>query len=306
MININKYLEDGYLVVPNIISTSEADEISEDIIKICRGVYPCSMDFYNHFENWKDEDILNFIGNLRWPHTVSPVIRHYMKHKNIKKYLQELPGAHLYGWNGKVKCMLSQLFSRPPDSNGQAWHQDEYWIPTRDRSVTAIWIALEDVTVDNGCLWVIPKSHKDGIVYPMRKKTKDECNYWDEADVCYNFPNEETKIPIEMKKGDAAFWNGYTIHGSFKNTTEDSYRRALVFHYMNSSTQLIWKSKGNDPDAEYAYSDTNKYPEPVNDCREVEQIIGEDPLWWKPTYNNDKMVAMTIEDIKKENEKITK
>tara|TARA_Y100001963_G_C6742382_1_gene429675 strand:- start:587 stop:1501 length:915 start_codon:yes stop_codon:yes gene_type:complete len=302
-VDVKKYLEDGYLVVSNILSSSEVDEVTSDIIKIARGEYPCKLNMRNHYEGLSDNFILRDINNIRWPHTISPVIQKYMKHKNICNVLDKIVGSHLYNWNGGTKSMLSQLFCRSPKSVGQAWHQDEYWIPTRDRSMTGVWIALDDVTIDNGCMWVIPKSHKEGIVYPMRKKTKEECSHWDEADVCYNFPNEETKSPAEMKKGDAIFWNGYTVHGSFKNTTEDLYRRALVFHYMNSSSQLIWKSKGNDPDVEYVYNDENEYSEPVNDCREVVQITGEDPLWWKPTYNNDKCVIMTQEEIERLNKK---
>jgi ectoine hydroxylase-related dioxygenase (phytanoyl-CoA dioxygenase family) len=47
-------------------------------------------------------------------------------------------------------------------------HQDEYYIPTRDRSLCASWIALDDATIDNGCLWVIPGSHRQGVIWPMK------------------------------------------------------------------------------------------------------------------------------------------
>jgi hypothetical protein len=43
---------------------------------------------------------------------------------------------------------------------GQAWHQDETFIPTPDASLCGVWIALDDATVDNGCLWVQPGSHR--------------------------------------------------------------------------------------------------------------------------------------------------
>ena len=59
-----------------------------------------------------------------------------------------------------VKAMQSMLFIKAEGKPGQAWHQDEYYIPTRDRSLTAAWIALDDATVENGCLWVLPGSHR--------------------------------------------------------------------------------------------------------------------------------------------------
>ncbi|WP_431936028.1 phytanoyl-CoA dioxygenase family protein [Micromonospora sp. RP3T] len=51
-----------------------------------------------------------------------------------------------------------RLFPKAEGRPGQAWHQDELFVPTRDRSPTAAWIALDDARVDNGCLWAPPGS----------------------------------------------------------------------------------------------------------------------------------------------------
>jgi hypothetical protein len=59
------------------------------------------------------------------------------------------------------------MFMKGPGKPGQAPHQDEFFIPTRDTSLCASWIALDDVTVDNGGLWVIPGSHCHKTLYPM-------------------------------------------------------------------------------------------------------------------------------------------
>jgi ectoine hydroxylase-related dioxygenase (phytanoyl-CoA dioxygenase family) len=56
------------------------------------------------------------------------------------------------------------LFIKSEGKPGQAWHQDELFIPTRDRSLAAAWIALDDATVENGCLWVLPGSHARGVL----------------------------------------------------------------------------------------------------------------------------------------------
>ena len=69
-----------------------------------------------------------------------------------------------------VKAMQSMLFIKSEGKPGQAWHQDEFFIPTRDRSLTAVWIALDDATVENGCLWVLPGSHRRGVIYPAREQ----------------------------------------------------------------------------------------------------------------------------------------
>jgi ectoine hydroxylase-related dioxygenase (phytanoyl-CoA dioxygenase family) len=68
-----------------------------------------------------------------------------------------------------VKAMQTMLFIKSEGKPGQAWHQDEHFIPTRDRSLAGVWIALDDATIENGCLWVLPGSHAPGVLYPDRE-----------------------------------------------------------------------------------------------------------------------------------------
>src|SRR5437762_1510431 len=84
-----------------------------------------------------------------------------------------LIGAHLPYWDGSVKAMQSMFFTKPPGYPGQAWHQDEIYIPTRDRTLCGAWVALDDATIENGCLYVIPKSHRSGYLYPQHPHTRD-------------------------------------------------------------------------------------------------------------------------------------
>src|ERR671910_2231550 len=82
--------------------------------------------------------------------------------------------------------MQSMLFLKAGGKPGQAWHQDEAHIPTRDRSLTGVWIALDDATVANGCLWVIPGSHRAGVLYPVRPP--DDARF-DGTPEAYGFPH---------------------------------------------------------------------------------------------------------------------
>ncbi len=100
-----------------------------------------------------------------------------------------------------VKAMQSMLFVKAEGKPGQAWHQDEFFIPTRDRSLTAIWVALDDATVENGCLWVLPGSHQAGVIYPERQIDDARFDCTTEA---YQFPyRDEDSVPIEVAAGSA-------------------------------------------------------------------------------------------------------
>src|SRR5690606_1066450 len=96
-----------------------------------------------------DSEVLKKYVAIHFPHKISPVIREFLSHEKVTDILTGVVGPN-------VKCMQSMLFVKAPGKRGQSWHQDEYYIPTRDRSLIGAWIAIDDATVDNGCLWIIP------------------------------------------------------------------------------------------------------------------------------------------------------
>src|SRR5678815_1023233 len=99
--------------------------------------------------------------------------------------------------------MQTMLFVKPPGFQGQAWHQDELYIPTRDRSLIGAWIAIDDATTENGCLYVIPGSHRSGYLYPQHEHTCRE--EWDFAPLSYGF-DESSKVAVEVKAGSVVFF----------------------------------------------------------------------------------------------------
>ena len=137
-----------------------------------------------------------------------------------------------------VKAMQSMLFIKSEGKPGQAWHQDELFIPTRDRSLTAAWIALDDATVENGCLWVLPGSHRRGVLYPDRDH--DDSRFDCEVEA-YDFPyRDEDAVAVEVSAGSVVVFNGYLLHMSLPNSGRHGLRRALVNHYMRAESLLPW------------------------------------------------------------------
>jgi ectoine hydroxylase-related dioxygenase (phytanoyl-CoA dioxygenase family) len=168
-----------------------------------------------------------------------------------------------------VKCMQTMLFIKSEGRPGQAWHQDEYFIPTRDRSLTAAWIALDDATVENGCLWVIPGSHAAGVLYPEREHDDERFDCTVEA---YGFRyREEDAVPVEVPAGTAVLFDGHLLHRSLPNTGAHGMRRAFVSHYMRAESLLPWFP----PEPGGAVAST--------DFRDVLLVAGEDPYAFKGT-----------------------
>lgn len=261
--DVARFVEDGYFVAPGVLKPFEIERLLTDAVAIARGKYP-SDKITPVAADLSDEAVLEQLLCIHQPHSLSPVILEFVKHATIAGMLSQLVGAHLAHWDGSVKCMQSMLFIKAPDAPGQAWHQDEVYIPTRDRSLCGAWIALDNATVDNGCLWVLPGSHRNGYLYPQR--THDRSGEFDFADESYGF-DDDAEVPVEVEAGSVVFFNGYLLHRSKKNRS-GGYRRALVNHYMNAWSLLPWEvGEGARP--------------ATADVRGVVPVAGCDPYAWK-------------------------
>ena len=260
---VKSFVEMGYLAVPDLVVPEEIEELRRDAAKLARGGYP-NEGSESLPTVLGDEEALQNILCIHQPHFVSPVMQNYVKHRKICGALSQLSAAHLPYWDGSVKCMQSMLFVKPAGFQGQAWHQDEIYIPTRDRSLIGAWIAMDDATVENGCLWVLPGSHRPGYLYPQRNHNNpDEFDFSQES---YGF-DDSGEIPVPVKTGTVVFFNGYLLHRSRKNRGE-VYRRVLVNHYCNAWSLLPWGLR----DGEH----------PANaDRRCIVPVAGVDPYAWK-------------------------
>lgn len=265
--DVQFFVENGYFVAPDLVTSEEVEELRQDTVAVARGKYPCES-LQPVSDTLSDDDVLRTILCIHQPHYISPVMEKYVRHPKICGVLSQITAAHLPYWDGSVKCMQSMLFVKPPEFQGQAWHQDEIYIPSRDRSLIGAWIALDDATVENGCLWILPQSHRSGYLYPQRAHNNpDEFDFGAES---FGF-DESAEIPVEVKTGSVVFFNGYLLHRSRRNRSR-IYRRVLVNHYMNAWSLLPWSIKEGE--------------HPANaDRRCVIPVAGTDPYAWKG-YDN--------------------
>jgi len=263
-VDIQSYRENGFLVIEGLVSSRDVEAMRADAVKICRGGYPHEK-LPPLPQDLPDEEVINRFLCIHQPHKISPLMREMVAHPGIAEVLSQIIGPN-------VKCMQSMLFIKPPKYPGQAWHQDEIYIPTRDRSLTGGWIALDDATQENGCLWVIPGSHQTGYLWPQREHNNRMEFDW--AGESYGF-DESAEIPVECPAGSVVFFNGYLLHRSFKNRL-NRYRRVLVNHYMNAYSLLPWEAST---------------PEGVHcaaaDFRDIVMVAGEDPYAWKGTTRKE-------------------
>jgi len=249
---VEGYRDNGYVTLDNVLTAGELDLVKREAIEICRGRRGEIAGMFTGEETTDDDNVMARTLCIHFPHKTSELLRGHLAQPRITGVLKNLIGPN-------VKCMQSMLFIKAAGKPGQAWHQDEAFIPTRDRSLAGVWIALDDATVQNGCLWVIPGSHRPGVLWPMRENFD---SHFDGSPEAFGFPFEEGEaIPVELPAGSAVAFNGYLLHRSLQNTAPTGYRRALVNHYMSAESLLPWM---NEPD-----------------WRDIVLVAGEDPYAYK-------------------------
>nr|GMD70431.1 phytanoyl-CoA dioxygenase [Ipomoea batatas] len=173
-------------------------------------------------------------GNLKQPKHLSinkvghaldeidPVFKKFSSTERMSGLLQSL------GYHRPVVIQSMYIFKQPGIGGEVVPHQDNSFLHTEPRTCTGLWLALEDATVINGCLWAIPGSHKNGLV---RRFIRDENGvHFDNPSPLYD---QKDFVPIEVKAGTLVVIHGDLIHQSFENQSEKS-RHAYSLHVVDT------------------------------------------------------------------------
>ncbi|MFC5529761.1 phytanoyl-CoA dioxygenase family protein [Cohnella yongneupensis] len=164
------------------------------------------------------------------PHKHDSFSRQLMKHAIVRGALAQLMGM-------EAVCVQSMYFYKEPGAPGQAAHQDYYYIKNDPMTMIAAWTAMEDVVdEENGCLWVMPGTHKLGLLPHGAVKNIEEHEHWtDETEGV----DTSRQIPVPMEKGDILFFSELLIHSSNKNRSRDRWRRSYVCHYIREDSNVL-------------------------------------------------------------------
>jgi phytanoyl-CoA hydroxylase len=147
-------------------------------------------------------------------------IKQLMMNKDLGKMVAELAGCD------GIRIWHDQALVKRPWANPTSWHLDTPFWSFADRRALSIWIALDDATTENGCLYFIPGSyHTTGFENPGIGKNMDS--------VFQFYPQfiQSASVAVPMKAGSCSFHNGLTIHGAGANMTS-GFRRAMTCAYM--------------------------------------------------------------------------
>jgi ectoine hydroxylase-related dioxygenase (phytanoyl-CoA dioxygenase family) len=213
-----QYDDNGFVLIENLLNAEEVAELSA---AVAHGVAQLGDRKVNQGNDWRDGDSYYdrvFLQRLNLWKT-EPVIQRYMIGPEIGNIVTELAGSPMRVWH-------DQTLQKAPWANPTAFHLDNPYWSFHSQNAISIWIALDDVTMQNGCMYYLPGSHKMvtfenvGIgpdvgalfeVYPALKKLE--------------------AVPVPMKAGSCALHHGLCAHGAGPNMTP-RWRRAMTCAYM--------------------------------------------------------------------------
>jgi phytanoyl-CoA dioxygenase PhyH len=230
---LRSYEENGYLRLGQVMTREELSALQQriDDIMLGRIVYP-GMFFQMDTPTGVYSDLkgrgyegpsLDYrkIQDLEQ----DPLFLAYIQHPRFRAITRELVGENI--------SVFRAMFMNKPAHRGTVlpYHQDggSQWRLDRERFIT-VWTALDDATVENGCMQVIPGSHRLGLLSERGHTITPE----QEAEHC----RDEASLYLEARAGEAILLHNYLLHRSGVNTI-DRPRRAFSVVYMDAATRRL-------------------------------------------------------------------
>ena len=139
--------------------------------------------------------------------------------------------ARVYGPHTPISPYRAMMMNKPAHSGTDLpWHQDggEFWGVDRDPQVF-VWLAIDDATVHNGCVKVVKRSHKRGLL-SLRGHTLSEAHVDDVV-------SPDDIVNVELPAGHAVMCHNHLVHASSTNST-DAPRRGFSVNFMDARSKV--------------------------------------------------------------------
>jgi phytanoyl-CoA hydroxylase len=240
------YQERGYLDVASLLRDEEVVELCERARQIAEGE---GAEFPSEYIELEPSARLRSAQTIRKISDCAEYDATMMKYARLARILdivEELIGPD-------IKLFGSQLFMKPPGGVEKPYHQDSPYFSIEPMALTTCWIALDDTTIENGCLWVVPGSHRLG---PLDHSEPWIIGNRTDMRVPETAFDRSREVPITLRRGSCSFHHSLLLHMSHPNKTHTS-RRGLAFHYMTSKSR--W-TDSKTPQPPYSLLRGREYP----------------------------------------------
>ena len=220
---IDAFERDGYLVIDGFLGDEEITHIQDCYMQtVARLTREGTLE---NVQSGADRDEDFQVYQIRTAHLQHPIFRMLIHDTRLLDMVETLLGPD-------IRLIHYQGLYKPAHSGGEIrWHQDNYYFNVAENRTVSFWLALDDATVENGCMWYLPGRHKELLEHEQ---------LWDKAEkkgFYFAIPDldDSGAVPAEVKKGGFAIHHCLIPHRSLKNQT-DKPRRGIAMHFMDAKT----------------------------------------------------------------------
>jgi ectoine hydroxylase-related dioxygenase (phytanoyl-CoA dioxygenase family) len=218
---ISFYRENGFLILKNFLLPAEVDELRAAVAAALAQMGKQKVAGEGNQALVEGESYYDkvFVQRLNlWK--INSTVKKYFLNAELGEMLCKLTGA------SGVRVWHDQTLQKQPWANPTAWHLDNPYWSFHSREAISLWVALDEATLQNGCLYYLPGSHKLARF--------DNVDIGQNMDALFqHYPEFKNIEPVAavMKAGDAGLHNGLTAHAAGPNMTP-RWRRAMTCAYM--------------------------------------------------------------------------
>jgi phytanoyl-CoA hydroxylase len=208
------FQRDGFTTVPQFLTGDEYQSLTDNVDRYIRDIVPTLPDADAFYVDRSRPETLKQMQHMEG----DPFFRDYVHHPRWLALAEALLGE-------PVRCRYPEWFNKPPGEEAPTPpHQDNYYFCLNPPQVVTIWLALDAVDEDNGCLRYVRGSHLEGI----RPHGSSSVLGFSQGISDYGPKDEARAANICLRPGDATVHHGNTIHRAEPNRTADRNRRAFA------------------------------------------------------------------------------
>jgi len=244
------YFRDGFLVIPELLSPEDVASVKESLRKMVRTYAP---------DREKADMETDAGGRVEFRKRDGPLFFQLEKHAapdfedldtlelQVRKFMWFEKEAAIFerilGPESRMQAIVRELIGddpllyqsmaliKPPRiGSTKPWHQDNAYFSVQPlESICGVWIAIDEATVQNGCMHMLRGQHNAGA---FRHEHKRDC------EINVRRLDLSTLTPVPLKPGGALFFSGMIPHETPPNRS-DKRRRALQFHFRGSRSEIL-------------------------------------------------------------------